>query len=632
MVILGTNPTPSAKLDGLSLTPVTETISRELSSCTRRSITILNYLALQFENCKVCLVTALKRTLIFLVGISAASGFGFLQEQPSTANDPERDLLVISSITVRDKSIPINPRGEANLGAFPENIVIHFEPTTNWDKAPVRLRYRLDGYENSWREGNCEMYVTARFFNDSGDQVNQSIFRVNGESPGWSGSIKTSSLTHRRESLTVPPHATRLMIVISSAGPPATEGVYVVANLAVTRKTPGQPVPVTLIQSPFDQQPDSDDLIQAPHGWMRDGNHPSMAKIVQIGRDPTARAFAIYDDDPISHAEWRNTIETAPLVTPGDFLTIEWNEMYSMGVGDFRTVTYNSLLPGSYAFRVEEVNIFGIPTGIKASVDIIVPPPFWRTAWFWGVVSFGIGVGIFGTGRYLAWHKIQREMMLLKNQQTLEQERLRIAHDIHDDLGARVTQISLLSAMAEENPSFPDKARAEFGQVSLLCRELVFALYETVWAVNPENDNLDALGNYVCQMVNRLCERSQFRCRFYVSDLPRHVQVSSNIRHNISLTVKEAVHNVVKHSNASEVIIRIEFKNNLLNISLSDDGCGFDPSNHQIGHGLANMRRRLETIGGACVMESQIGKGTTVHIRLNIRPGGSPAVPNGQHQ
>jgi len=99
----------------------------------------------------------------------------------------------------------------------------------------------------------------------------------------------------------------------------------------------------------------------------------------------------------------------------------------------------------------------------------------------------------------------------------LEQERLRIAHDIHDDLGARVTQISLLSAMSQENTSFPEKARADFDKVSKMSRELVSALYETVWAVNPENDNLEALGNYVCQMVNNCANRQPsaavFMCR-----------------------------------------------------------------------------------------------------------------------
>src|SRR5258708_18500961 len=140
--------------------------------------------------------------------------------------------------------------------------------------------------------------------------------------------------------------------------------------------------------------------------------------------------------------------------------------------------------------------------------------------------------------------------------------------------------------MAQENPTFPDKARADFDKVSKMSRELVLALYETVWAVNPENDNLEALGNYLCQIVNQLCERTQIRCRFHISDLPREVQVSSQTRHNISMAVKEAVHNIIKHAKASEITMHIAVKEGSLAISVRDDGCGFRPVENFAGNGL----------------------------------------------
>jgi signal transduction histidine kinase len=213
---------------------------------------------------------------------------------------------------------------------------------------------------------------------------------------------------------------------------------------------------------------------------------------------------------------------------------------------------------------------------------------------------------------------MRQEMVRLQHQQELEQERLRIAHDIHDDLGARVTQISLLSALSHDNPAFPEKARAEFDQISRMSRDLVSALYETVWAVNPENDNLDALGNYLCQMVNQLCEQAQLRRRLHVADLPGAIQISSQTRHNISLTVKEAVHNVIKHANASEVTMRVGLENLRLSVSVHDNGCGFQPSKRPAGNGLANMRRRMDKIGGSCAIESQPGEGTTVRLQLAL--------------
>jgi signal transduction histidine kinase len=153
-----------------------------------------------------------------------------------------------------------------------------------------------------------------------------------------------------------------------------------------------------------------------------------------------------------------------------------------------------------------------------------------------------------------------------------------------------------------------------------MSRELVAALYETVWAVNPENDNLEALGNYLCQMAKQLCEQTTLRCRFHVQDLPHDVQVSSQTRHNISLAVKEAVHNIIKHAKASEVTIRMAFADVFLDVSVQDDGSGFQPAENIPGNGLSNMKQRLQNIGGTCFVESKPGHGTTVRMRLRIRP------------
>jgi signal transduction histidine kinase len=527
------------------------------------------------------------------------------------------NALEIQSVSVNGKSLPFRGKESVSLGSSPENIVFGFGAATNGAKAPLRLRYMLEGYENTWHEASSEMSLNVRFYNDSGDQISQNIYRVNGESTGWTGSLKTSSLTHRREILVVPPLAKRLLVVISSAGPPDTVGIYVVANLVVSRSA-GKLGNVVVLQSPFDTdhgEHTNDDLLT---DWIHDGTRPSMARIVKFGQDPQTKAFAILDTDRTSHGEWHNIFESAPSVTPGDSLVVEWNEMYSMGSGSFHQAMYAALPPNHYTFHVRGLDVMGKWTGEEASLGIFVPEPFWKTPWFWSIAVVAITAMIMGISRYFVWHKMRREMVRLKQQRELEQERLRIAHDIHDDLGARITQISLLSAMAQENPAFPEKARADFDKVSKMSRELVSALYETVWAVNPENDNLEALGNYVCQMVKQLCERTPLRCRFHVMDLPHEVQVSSQTRHNISMAVKEAVHNIIKHAKASEVTIRVAFTDGFLDVSVHDDGSGFQPEAAVSGYGLSNMKQRLQNIGGGCLVESQPGQGTTVHLRLRI--------------
>lgn len=523
----------------------------------------------------------------------------------------------IRSVTVNGNPVQIRRNGSVDLGSSPKNIMFTFGPGTNSEQVPLRIRYRLEGYENDWHDYAGEMSLTIRFHNNVGDIIGGKTFGVNSESAGWNGSLITSTLIHRRETLVVPIHASKLMVVISSAGPPEAVGIYVVANLVVSKSSDDFP-PVILLQSPFDQQ-SYHEKINQPNDWIPDGIHPSMAKIVEVGQFPAVEAFAIFDDDPIGHAEWHNTLDSAPKVTPGDRLVVEWNEMYSIGAGGFNGAPYGKLTPGEYMFHIEGTDILGMPTGVEASLTVLVPQPFWRMPWFWSVTCIVIIATAFGSNRYVAWHRMRREMSRLENQQALERDRLRIAHDIHDDLGARVTQISLLSAMSQNNPLFPDKARADFDEIYRMSRELVSALYETVWAVNPENDNLDALGNYLCQMVNQLCEQSQVRCRFHLSDLPQDVQMSSQKRHNISMVVKEAIHNVIKHANATEVIINGGFKGNMLEVSIGDNGRGFKLGENP-GNGLTNMKRRMEDIGGHCSIESQLGKGTVVCIRLTIRP------------
>ncbi|HTL17864.1 MAG TPA: sensor histidine kinase [Patescibacteria group bacterium] len=478
------------------------------------------------------------------------------------------------------------------------------------------MRYTLEGYETTWHEGAGQMGLTVRYADERGDQIAQTTFEASGESAGWNGTLTNSTLSHRRETLVAPPHATRVWLTISSGvGPPGTVGIYVIADLSLSRiDSSNAATPAVLLQPLF--EPNSTNL--APAQWVRDGIQPSMARVLELGKEPKLSAFAILDEDPLSHAEWHDRRETAPTVAPGDRLVLEWNELFSIGLGDTRSATYPKLSPGQFRFRVQELTALGTPTGIEDSLNIRVPVPLWESPLFWPAVLTVVIAASFGANRYVGWYQMRREVTGLKHQRALEQERLRIAQDIHDDLGARVTQISLLSAMAQGDASLPPKARTDFGRISQMTRELVSALYETVWTVNPENDNLDALGNYLCQTVNELCAQAGLRCRLNLVDLPLDVQVSSQTRHHIAMAVKEAVHNVIKHAKAEEVRLRVSLDQRRLTISIEDDGRGFEPGVGPVGSGLKNIQRRLVELGGDCSIQSHIGRGTKVEINLLI--------------
>ena len=215
-----------------------------------------------------------------------------------SANGPS-EAFTIQSVSVNDKPVPFHGNS-VNLGAYPEHISFYFPKGTNTSQQPTRVRFKLEGYDAKWHDARDAMTLTIRYFNRVGDQVGQNIFSVNGDSPGWTGSLQTSVLNHRREALVVPARATTLMAVISSAGPAASMGVYVVANLTVSQITTNSE-PVLLLATPTDHDLD-EETNPTLSGWIRDGLHKSMAKIVTIGESTKHKAFAILDDDPTSHA------------------------------------------------------------------------------------------------------------------------------------------------------------------------------------------------------------------------------------------------------------------------------------------------------------------------------------------
>jgi signal transduction histidine kinase len=537
------------------------------------------------------------------------------------------NVLEVRTVSVEGKAVTRRAGRVVSLGPFPENVSFAFGPASNSTWAPIRLHYKLESYDAGWRRGLSEMTLTIRFYSSSRDIVDQKVFKATGDSTDWKSSLKTSTLTHRRETIKVPPRASLCMAVMSSAGPPSAVGVYVIDDLVLSRICPTDPSPQVLLRTPADLAR-TESATSSIQGWVRDGTRPSMAKIVELGQEPKIKALGILDDDPIGHAEWRTSLETAPTVAGGDLLVVEWNELYSVGVADTRSATYQRLPPGDYQFRVQEETIFGVPTGVEAALGIRVAAPLWGRPWFWtGAAALLVASSAAGA-RYRASYKLRRELQRLQHQRELEQERLRIARDIHDDLGARVTQISMLSAMAPDNSSFPQNARADFDRISQMSRDLISALYETVWAVSPENDNLYALGNYLRQITSQLCELAQLRCRLHIPTLPREVPVSSQTRHNITMAVNEAVHNVIKHANAAEVIVRVTFAGGLFTVSIEDNGCGFQAGGEPSGNGLVNMKRRLEDLGGSCVIESEPRHGTSVHLRLTIEAAPSKRAGN----
>ena len=421
--------------------------------------------------------------------------------------------LTLGSVTVNGRALSEIPKESLRLPSNPGTVSFSYGPNPQASNAPLRFRSQLDGYEQGWHEHQVLMRMVIRFIDANLHDISEQEFVVRGESPGWTGSFKDSPWLPRKEVVTVPPDAVRFWVVISSAGPPEAVGVFAVRKLMVW-PSQGDTNGVSLIPP---VEPDAGKAIEeatkvSPVGWERGGLRPADARLVRYGSGSEV-ALAILDDNPQGHADWSTGRVQGPKLTPGEKLTFEWEEVYSIGAADYGNAIYTNLPAGLYRFRMEALNLTGLPTGRGSSQLVVVPVAAWRTTWFWVAVGVAMFAMAAGSWRLSAWGRMKRQVQDLERLRDLEQERFRIAQNIHDDLGARVTEISLLSSSAQLKPHMSPEARAEFGAVSRLTSELVQALHETVWAVNPKDDHLDSLASFVCQMANKMCAQAQLRCR-----------------------------------------------------------------------------------------------------------------------
>jgi len=527
--------------------------------------------------------------------------------------------LTLRSVEINGRALPGISNESLHLPAQPGLTTFTYDPNPLASNVPLRFRCQLDGYEPGWHENTDWMRMVIRFIDANHQDVAEQSFEVRGESPGWTGSFKDSPWVHRKEVIPVPTGAVGFWVVISSAGPPSAVGAFAVRKLVVW-PFQGDTNGISMIPA---VKPDASKAAEeatkvSPVGWDRSGIRPADAQILRYGPGSEV-ALAILDDNPLGHADWNTAKVQGPKLTPGEKLTFEWEEVYSVGNANYGRVIYTNLPAGLYRFRMEVVDLMGVPTGRSVSRLVVVPVVFWKTMWFWvavGVVLFAL---VAGSWRLSAWRRIKRQVQDLERLRDLEQERFRIAQNIHDDLGARVAQISLLSSAAQEKETLSvAEARVELGTVSRMSQELVAALYETVWAVSPQNDHLDSLISYVCQTSDQMCAVANLKCRLKMPELSTKVFLAGPIRHNVIMAVKEAIHNVIKHAQASEIQITIRHADGVLSIQIIDNGRGFDPAATVRGNGLNNMERRMHSLHGSCSVASQPGAGSKMTFEFPL--------------
>ncbi|MGH7601370.1 MAG: ATP-binding protein, partial [bacterium] len=299
--------------------------------------------------------------------------------------------------------------------------------------------------------------------------------------------------------------------------------------------------------------------------------------------------------------------------------------------GTRRFARYTNLDPGAYTFRVKGTNHDGVWNEQGASVKIIIVPPFWMTWWFRVPAAIFLLGAVAGTAKYISSAKLKKRVQQLERQQTLENERKRISKDMHDELGANLTKIAILSDLAQKDVAEPVKLQTQLQKISEIARATIDNMSEIIWAINPQHNTLDGLAAYLRKYAANYLELTPVQYRLdFPETVPGH-PLSAEFRRHIFMVVKEALHNVIKHAQATELEMKLGAFDHTLEIAIQDNGKGFctetlngtkaakgvEPVSGY-GNGMPNMAKRIAEIGGRLDIQSRPQHGTTIKIYAKI--------------
>ena len=275
---------------------------------------------------------------------------------------------------------------------------------------------------------------------------------------------------------------------------------------------------------------------------------------------------------------------------------------------DQRTVTYANLKPGSYRFLVRAINADGGFSAEPATVTFTIIPPIWLRWWF-----ISLMIVLVAAITHLIYRYHMRRLI------ELERVRTRIATDLHDDIGASLSKIAILSDVAVQEVA-ESPATGSLGQIADTSREAVDSMSDIVWAVNPQRDHLSDLAHRMRRFAEDLLDARDIDFTFHAPLDDEDMPLGADLRREIYLIFKECVNNLVKHSDCTRAELDFRIKGQWLVFSISDNGSGFKPTDVSTtsGHGLTSMQRRAQALGGSLSIESEENQGTRVILKVPL--------------
>jgi ligand-binding sensor domain-containing protein/signal transduction histidine kinase len=283
--------------------------------------------------------------------------------------------------------------------------------------------------------------------------------------------------------------------------------------------------------------------------------------------------------------------------------------------GGRRTAYYQRVPPGEYVFRLNARNADGSWNEHETTLAVVVQPFMWERAGFRVAAALTLAGCLAFVVSWVLRRRYKRRLSQLQMLHAIERERLRISKDMHDHIGGMLTQVSQLSDLGLHEQESPAEVKQRLERIGLRTRAAVQSMDEIVWATNPQNDNLASFAAYVGRCSDEFFECTSIRCWHEIPVSLPAVHLRADVRHNVFLAVREAFTNVLKHSKASEVWLRLALNNGHVVLEVEDNGCGFAPGQApQGGNGLVNMRARLKEEGGRTELTSAPGEGTKIRF------------------
>jgi ligand-binding sensor domain-containing protein/two-component sensor histidine kinase len=270
-----------------------------------------------------------------------------------------------------------------------------------------------------------------------------------------------------------------------------------------------------------------------------------------------------------------------------------------------QSVNFASLAPGSYTFLVRAVGVQGAPPSPAASVAFQILPPLWATWWFRLGTVILLCAGAYSLYRYRMRIAVEREQL-----------RMRLAGDLHDDIGASLSSIAIWSELALQqarNGSSPLLRPLE--QIGAVSREVIDSVSDMVWAINPMNDRFDELSSRMRRYIGELAAADR-AISFTVACHGREAAAGPAVRRELFLVLKEALNNALRHSGFSMCEVSLDIHGDWITLHVRDNGKGFDPKVCSAGNGLESMRRRALRVGGTLNIVSTQATGTVVALRV----------------